>query len=85
MNVPEDLMKKWGYPQLFANHERILKMIFGSSEYMCSFDTYQFKDYSKVVAPRFDPVKKAQRRKEIFPVDCDRAFDLGARFATTGK
>jgi multimeric flavodoxin WrbA len=81
MNVPEDLMKKWGYPQLFANHERILKMIFGSSEYMCSFDTYQFKDYSKVVATRFDPVMKAQRRKEIFPIDCDKAFDMGARLA----
>jgi multimeric flavodoxin WrbA len=85
MNVPEDLMKKWGYPQLFVNHERILKMIFGSSEYMCSFDTYQFKDYSKVVATRFDPVKKAQRRKKIFPIDCDKAFDMGARLASCGK
>ena len=85
MNVPEDLMKKWGYPQLFANNERILKMIFGSSEYMCSFDTYQFKDYSKVVATRFDPVQKAQRRKEIFPIDCDEAFEMGARLAAAGK
>jgi hypothetical protein len=85
MNVPEDLMKKWGYPQLFANHERILKMIFGSSEYMCSFDTYQFKAYSKVVATRFDPVKKAKRRREIFPMDCKKAFDMGVRFAALRK
>jgi multimeric flavodoxin WrbA len=85
MNVTEDQMKKWGYPQLCNNHERILKMIFGSSEYTCSFDTYQFKDYSKMVAPRFDPVKKAQRRKEIFPIDCKKAFDMGVRFASCGK
>ena len=85
MNVTEDQMKKWEYPQLFNNHERILKMIFGSSEYTCSFDTYQFKDYSKMVAPRFDPVKKAQRRKEIFPIDCKKAFDMEVRFASCGK
>ena len=85
MNVTEDEMKKRGYRQLFNDHERILKMIFGASEYMCSFDTYQFKDYSKMVAPRFDPVKKAQRRKEIFPIDFDKAFDMGVSLATTGK
>ncbi|MCX5799113.1 MAG: flavodoxin family protein, partial [Proteobacteria bacterium] len=48
---------------------------------LLSFDTYQFKDYSKVVAGRFDPEKKAKRRKEIFPKDCEKAFDMGARFA----
>jgi len=48
---------------------------------MCSFDTYQFDDYSKVVSDRFDPMKKAQRRKEIFPEDCEKAFEMGDRFA----
>jgi multimeric flavodoxin WrbA len=81
MNVTEDQMKEWGYPHLFNHHERILKMIFGASEYMCSFDTYQFEDYSKVVSERFDPEKKAKRREEVFPVDCDRTFEMGARFA----
>ncbi len=38
-----------------------------------------------MVAPRFEPVKKAQRRKEIFLIDCDKAFDMGARFAAIGK
>jgi len=38
-----------------------------------------------MVAPRFDPVKKAKRRIEIFPIDCQKAFDMGARFATGGK
>jgi multimeric flavodoxin WrbA len=81
MNVTEDQMKEWGYLQLFNHHERILKMIFGASEYICSFDTYQFDDYSKVVSGRFDPEKKAKRRQEIFPVDCKRAFDMGVRLA----
>ncbi len=81
MNTTEEQMKERGYLLLFGLHEMVLKMIFGASEYICSFDTYQFDDYSRVVADRFDPVKKAKRRKEKFPEDCDRAFEMGARFA----
>ena len=36
---------------------------------------------SKSVADRFDPEKKARRRQEVFPQDCDQAFAMGARFA----
>jgi multimeric flavodoxin WrbA len=81
MNITEEMMKEWGYTEHFKRHETTMQRIFGASEYMCSFDTYQFDDYSKMVAPRFDPVMKAQRRKEIFPIDCGKAFDMGARFA----
>jgi len=84
MNTPEGQMKGRGYIQLFSVHASVLKIIFGNCEHMCSFDTYQFEDYSKVVSDRFDPLKKAERRKEIFPVDCQRAFDMGARFASVG-
>jgi len=78
-------MKEWGYIEHFKRHEMTMQRIFGDSEYMCSFATYQFKDYSKMVATRFDPVKKARRRKEIFPIDCQKAFDIGVRFANIGK
>ena len=81
MNTPEELMIERGYVQDFKLHETVFRMIYGASEYMCSCDTYQFDDYSKVVSSRFDPEKKAQRRKEIFPQDCEKAFDMGVRFA----
>ena len=74
-------MLEWGYVEHFKRHDITLKRTFGDSEYMCSFDTYQFDDYSKMVATRFDPVKKALRRKEIFPKDCEKAFEMGVRFA----
>jgi hypothetical protein len=45
----------------------------------------QFKDYAKVVADRFDPEKKARRRQEVFPQDCEKALAMGARFARTEK
>ncbi len=85
MNVTEELMKEWGYEQLFGNNQRLLEMVFGASESLSSFDTYQFKDYSKVVADRFDPEKKAKRRQEVFPKDCEKAFAMGARFVKKPK
>jgi len=81
MNVPEDQMKERGYAQHLGINEMVLQMIFGSSESLFCFDTYQFEDYSKVVASRFDPEKKAKRRKEVFPMDCQKAFEMGVRSA----
>ena len=81
MNITEELMQEWGYEQLFENNQRLLQMVFGASESLCSFDTYQFKDYAKVVADRFDPEQKARRRREVFPQDCEEALALGARLA----
>ena len=75
------MMQEWGYQPLFDNNQRLLQMAFGASEMLCCFDTYQFKDYAKVVADRFDPEQKAWRRREVFPQDCDTALAMGARFA----
>ncbi len=81
MNVTEEQMKESGFGQHLGRNEIVLRMTFGSSESLYCFDTYQFKDYSKVVANRFDPEKKAKRRQEVFPKDCEKAFEMGARFA----
>lgn len=81
MGIPEDMMKTVGYGQRFAAVEGLLTRIFGASETLLCFDTCQFKDYSKMVAPRFDPAKKWKRRQEIFPLDCQKAFELGVRLA----
>jgi multimeric flavodoxin WrbA len=82
MGVNEELFEKFAYAQRLANTERLLAMIFGLSETLFSLDTYQFSDYSKVVAPRFNPEQKLKRRAETFPKDCRKAYDLGVRFAT---
>ena len=79
MNVTETDMKKLGYPQFIDLNEMFLKAVFGSAERLLSFDTYQFDDYSKMVAERFDVVKKEKRRKEVFPIDFQKAFELGCR------
>jgi multimeric flavodoxin WrbA len=81
MNVTEKIAKEWGYPQHFDKNAQYLGMIFGSAESLCSFDTLQFKDYDKVLATCFDAAHKATRRQEVFPRDCQKAFEMGARFA----
>lgn len=79
LNLPEGSVKERGYDRYFDANETTLERIFGSSETLCSFDTYQFEDYSKYFAPRFDPLKKAKRREEVFPKDCDNALAMGVR------
>ena len=81
MNATEEQMKKYGFSEHISVNKIVLKIIFGASESLLSFDTYKFEDYSKVVADHFDPEKKAKRRKEIFPKDCEKAFEMGVRFA----
>jgi len=81
LGAPEELARERGFDKHIAANEMLLKLIFGNSETLCSFDTYQFEDYSKYYAPRWDPEKKAKRRSEVFPDDCRHAFELGVRLA----
>lgn len=84
MNVSEEMSVQRGYRTMMSTAEASLRMIFGEAETLCCYDTYQFPDYSKVIMEHFDPEKKASRRREIFPVDCQKAVELGHRLATNG-
>jgi multimeric flavodoxin WrbA len=81
MGATEERLKEVGYEKAIALNEAFLRRIFGKSESLLSIDTYQFDDYSKIDQDRFDPEKKAARRKDHFPRDCQRAFEMGIRFA----
>ena len=81
LGASQEMFAELGYKQRFAVTELLVKRIFGHTEKIFSIDTYQFEDYSKVVAPRFDPAQKLKRRQEIFPQDCRKAFEMGSRFA----
>jgi len=84
MNVTEAQATDFGYGTHVAANARVLRVVFGSAESLLSCDTYQFQDYSTVVATRFDPERKATRRREVFPRDCEQAYAMGVRFATMG-
>jgi multimeric flavodoxin WrbA len=82
MNATEEMVKTYGMDKPIEFNEFAMRIVFGASETLLSFDTYQFEDYSKVVATMFDAEAKAKRRAEVFPIDCQKAFDMGVRFAT---
>ena len=81
MNVTADEMEKLGYHALFEHYKSLLARLGGPSETLISNDTYQFDDYSKYEASMFDAAHKAEVRAEQFPVDCQKAFEMGARLA----
>jgi len=79
MGADDRRIKEMGYESQFHLTEMLLGRIFGSCESLLATDTLQFDNYSKYVSSAFDPEAKARRRREIFPKDCRKAFDLGAR------
>jgi hypothetical protein len=83
MNLTESAVQRGrlGLDKHISATEMILQLVFGASESLLVTDTYQFDDYSKVFAPRFDAEQKAKRRREVFPLDCQKAFEMGVRFA----
>ncbi|MTK64578.1 MAG: flavodoxin family protein [Methanobacterium sp.] len=85
MNIPEEMIDDYGYKNMFESNKQLLTLLFGSSEAFMSYDTYQFKDYSKVVCERFDPEHKAKHRDKQFPIDKEEAFKLGVRMIENQK
>ena len=81
MNIPEELKKQLNYESLFRNNQTLLQILNGPSELLLSRDTYQFDDYSKYEASMFDEKHKAKIKAEQFPIDCQNAYDIGARLA----
>jgi multimeric flavodoxin WrbA len=82
MGAPGERIKEAGYDRQFTLMESIMNRIFGGpSESLLATDTCQFDDYSKYVASAFDIEAKVKRREQVFPLDCQKAYDMGARFA----
>ena len=81
MNVPEEMVAELSYDVHFGLNEGVLARTFGQSESLFAYATMQFEDYSKMVFEYFDPAERIERRKTVFPEDCKKAFDLGARLA----
>lgn len=82
LNLSEEYKRFYCYDDLFLYFQRSLEMLLhGSSEFLASYDTYQFADYSNYDVTMFDEKLKAKARSEQFPLDCQKAFDMGVRLA----
>ncbi len=71
------------YQALLRNYQQTLSRFVGPTEVLVSGNTLQLKDYGKTDWPwtMFDPAEKLKRRETVFPEECRKAFDLGARLA----
>lgn len=78
MGMPESHMKQFDYPNSFNKHESFIETTFTKPEIMYSIDTYQFNDYSKYKVNASLEELKAKQRETQFPLDCDKAFQIGA-------
>ena len=85
MNVPERMLELVEYPKILSCNESALSRLFGYCETMYSMDTYQFNDYSKYDITLFNEKDKAEVRDKQFPIDCQKAFDLGVKLIEESK
>ena len=78
MGANETNMKDRQYDWQIKANQAILDFAFGKTEFLVVNDTYMFDDYSKYVNA-YDVNAKEKRRREVFPLDCQKAFDMGTR------
>ncbi len=79
MNVPEQALDAYHYHDILDPQEATLCNIFGYAETLWVCNTYQYSDYSKYDCDLFNEPDKAAHRDTQFPIDCQKAFELGQR------
>ncbi|WP_027366419.1 flavodoxin family protein [Desulfocurvibacter africanus] len=85
MNVPAEVMATINQDVAASASQFTMARTFGNCETLLCTDTYQFDDYSKYLCTAFDAQAKAKRREEVFPQDCARAYELGAKLTQAAK
>ena len=78
MNVPEEVLEKIGYTERFKTNARMIETFIGPTRMLVSTETNQIDDYSKYNMTMFNPIERKQRYEEVFPKECQKAFDMGA-------
>ncbi|MBQ9043112.1 MAG: flavodoxin family protein [Eggerthellaceae bacterium] len=72
-----------GYVHLLEGYRQTLSRFVGPTEVFVSGNTLQVKDYSKLdwEWSIFDPQAKQRRHEEVFPQECQAAYEKGAALA----
>ena len=75
-NAPDTM-----YKDMMDMYQQTFSGFVGPTEVLISGDTMQVKDYSKTDWPwtLFDPEAKKARHETVFPQDCKKAYELGAK------
>lgn len=81
MNATKRRMRMFRGQTYLRVAEFMLKLLTQHSETLFAYNTYQVDDYSKYVFDAVDVAKKEKSRRKLFPKDCQKAYDMGVRFA----
>jgi multimeric flavodoxin WrbA len=84
MGVEEPIMEKEYLPNI-QFYQKILSDLLGPAETIISTDTLHVREYSKIVADWMEAQaeRKLEHQRTVFPLDCQKAFNMGARFASS--
>ena len=86
MGMPtEEMMNENHYPEILGENARFLEFLFGHTETLCAYNTYQFNDYSRYDVADFIEPMKAKHKEEQFPKDLQNAYELGKRLVEKAK
>lgn len=86
MGASDEDMKQW-YLRYMKINRFLISAILGPAEMLVSTTTFHVEDYTKIVADAMMPLveQKEKHRREVFPEDCRKAYDMGVRFAGQPK
>lgn len=72
-----------GFRQHIQLNRGILWMLLGPTEVLASTDTLHVENYSEIVADALEPRigQKLEHQRTVLPLDCEKAFAMGAKFA----
>ncbi|MBP5622495.1 MAG: flavodoxin family protein [Thermoguttaceae bacterium] len=79
MGRDKESMEECRYPEILGVNGKFLKLLFGHSETLCSYNAYQFGDYSQYdVIEGLEEIRRKHREEE-FPKELQSAYELGRR------
>ena len=80
MNITQEQAQKVHLYSNLEKYQRSITEVLGCRpELLYVQDTWQFSDYSKYESSIFSETEKRRQREEQFPLDCQAAYDLGAK------
>lgn len=82
MGAPKQMTVENHYPEIFGEEARFLKSLFGYTETLCTYQSYQFNDYSKYDIMEGAQQARAKYRDEQLPKDLQSAYELGMRLVS---
>ena len=85
MGAPSQMTIDNHYPEIFGQNARFLEMLFGYTETLCTYQSYQFSDYSRYDVMEGTQQARAKYREEQLPKDLEVAYKLGQRLVELAK